>query len=103
MKKYAIIVAGGSGRRMKAKLPKQFIKISGKPILWHTIKKFHDADPRTMIVVVLPKNYVIGKQLKKLLPDIPYIVIAGGDTRFESVKNGLIMVEEKSVVAIHDA
>ena len=40
-KKYVIIVAGGSGQRMKSILPKQFIDLAGKPILMHTIHKFY--------------------------------------------------------------
>ncbi|MCC6601204.1 MAG: 2-C-methyl-D-erythritol 4-phosphate cytidylyltransferase, partial [Crocinitomicaceae bacterium] len=41
MKDYVIIVAGGSGLRMKSALPKQFIDLKGKPLLLHTMEKFH--------------------------------------------------------------
>ena len=55
MKYYAIIVAGGSGQRMKTDLPKQFIELNGKPILMHTLEKFNQADSSIELVVVLPK------------------------------------------------
>lgn len=51
-----IIVAGGSGSRMNSKTPKQFIVLAGKPILMHTIEKFHAADPSLQIIVVLPET-----------------------------------------------
>jgi 2-C-methyl-D-erythritol 4-phosphate cytidylyltransferase len=55
IKKYAIIVAGGSGSRMKSDLPKQFIEIGGLPILMHTLKGFRDADAAIELILVLPE------------------------------------------------
>jgi len=105
MKKYAIIVAGGTGTRMKANQPKQFLEVAGKPILWHTIKRFDDADHSTMIIIVLPKAYIKKWQAltKKHDLDTMHLIIPGGETRFQSVKNGLQLVHENGVVAVHDA
>src|SRR3954470_14709308 len=104
MKKYVIIVAGGSGTRMNAKVPKQFLQVAGKPILWHTIKKFYDADRSTDIILVLPRIYIAKweRLAKKFSGAIRYTVVGGGATRFDSVKNGLALVTEDSLVAIHD-
>ena len=52
---YAIIVAGGSGSRMKSEIPKQFLPLNEKPILIHTVEKFLQI-PNIQIIVVLPKN-----------------------------------------------
>ncbi len=104
MKKYAIIVAGGSGTRMSSKLPKQFMKVAGKPLLMHTIQRFYEADKSALIIVVLPKEYIKewDKLIHKFKSLIPHVVIEGGSTRFQSVKNGLSLVKEKGIVAVHD-
>jgi len=58
MKDYAIIVAAGSGSRMKASLPKQFLEIAGKPVLVHTLEKFHSFNPNTVLLLVLNDEYI---------------------------------------------
>jgi len=58
-KKFAVIVAGGSGSRMKTSMPKQFINLNGLPILMHTIKKFKDADNSINIIIVLPEEHIV--------------------------------------------
>ncbi len=105
MKKYAIIVAGGKGTRMNADIPKQFLKIGGTPILMKTLQTFHQADPDIELIVVLPQTD--HEYWQKLIADIsftvPHQLIAGGSTRFDSVKNGLNAIEDnESLVAIHD-
>ena len=104
MKKYAIIVAGGTGSRMHGDVPKQFLLLAGKPILMHTIQRFFETDAEMEIIVVIPKNEI--DSWKKRCADfsfiIPHQVIGGGQTRFHSVKNGLDAVKEKSIVAVHD-
>jgi 2-C-methyl-D-erythritol 4-phosphate cytidylyltransferase len=52
MKKYAIIVAGGSGKRMGAPMPKQYLEIGGKPILMHTLLRFFEAEPEVELILV---------------------------------------------------
>ena len=56
MKKTMIIVAGGSGSRMGAEIPKQFIELNGKPILMHTLENLHAMDQTMQLVLVLPKE-----------------------------------------------
>lgn len=107
MRKYAIIVAGGSGTRMGGDMPKQFHSLKGKPMLWWSIKAFHDEDPKTEIIVVLPNDFIsFWKNFYETLPtEIRYnhCVASGGATRSDSVQNGLNFVSEiDSLVAIHD-
>jgi len=102
--KIAIIVAGGTGQRMGSVVPKQFLEIEGKSILLHTIDQFVNAFDDISLVVVLPEGYIEeGKQLLKNRTKNPIQFIAGGETRFQSVKNGLAAVKEKSIVFVHDA
>ena len=99
-----IIVAGGSGSRMQSELPKQFIDLGGKPILMHTLQQFHAYSPLLKIVVVLPQNQLSYWQelcMQKQF-SVPHTVVAGGASRFQSVKNGLAEVKNKGMVAIHD-
>ena len=58
MKRFAIIVAGGSGSRMGGGMPKQFRALNGRPVLWWSMKAFHDENPETRLVVVLPREFV---------------------------------------------
>jgi 2-C-methyl-D-erythritol 4-phosphate cytidylyltransferase len=104
-KKYAIIVAGGSGSRMKASVPKQFLPLGNKPILVHTIEKFlqiHDLS----IILALPADAIAywQKSCTLYFSDLSRLsVVEGGKTRFQSVKNALFSIEEKvGLVAVHD-
>ena len=104
MKQYAVIVAGGSGSRMKSEIPKQYLPINGLPVLMHTIKAFYNYNNALSIIVVLPPNDL---KLWKELCDtyqfkLPIQVTSGGTTRFQSVRNGLDKVGPDGVVAIHD-
>lgn len=109
MKKYAIIVAGGEGTRLGGGLPKQFRSLRGRPVLWWSLKAFHDEDPSTEIrVVIHPGFFDEWNILFEELPEeerIPHVVVCGGRSRTESVKNGLMGVPdgEESLVAVHDA
>lgn len=103
MKKYAIIVAGGSGKRMGGNLPKQFLKLSGLPILVHTLQAFYDADPEIQLIITLPAAEIqFWEELKDWHHnEVEHTVVAGGDTRYQSVKNALSYVNE-GLVAVHD-
>lgn len=105
MKKFAIIVAGGSGSRMQSAVPKQFLLLSGKPVLYYTIKAFLEAYDDINIILVLPEDHVAaGQEIIDAFFDYNRIQIAiGGRTRFHSVQNGLRLVNEDSVVFVHDA
>ncbi|MDP4272602.1 MAG: 2-C-methyl-D-erythritol 4-phosphate cytidylyltransferase [Bacteroidota bacterium] len=104
MKRYAIIVAGGKGERMSSDLPKQFIQLRGIPLLMHTIKVFYDYDSFIQLIIVLPANQI--SLWKKLCNEhsfaIPHEIVQGGETRFASVKNGLVAIKEKCIIAVHD-
>lgn len=104
MKKYAIIVAGGSGTRMGALLPKQFLLLRERPVLYYTLRAFTEAYPDLQIILVLPVDYTdMGQEIIDAFFDKDRIrITAGGDTRFQSVKNGLALVEEESVIFVHD-
>lgn len=102
MQRYAVIVAGGSGTRMRSQLPKQFISLKGEPILMHTLRAFHSDSIK--IVLVLPEHQIsFWEELcQKHAFFLKHQVTAGGMTRFESVKNGLSVIPESGLVAIHD-
>ena len=106
MKKYAVLVAGGSGLRMGNAIPKQFLLVNGKPVLYYSIEAFLQAYDDMHIVLVLPENYIAeGKRIITSfgLLEQKITVVAGGQTRFHSVKNGLQIINEEAVVFIHDA
>lgn len=103
MLKYAIIVAGGSGSRMGGSLPKQFMLLKGKPLLWFTISAFIDAYDDMQIILVLPEMFVEnGTQIAKEFPYNRIKITTGGTTRFHSVKNGLRLVDNHAIVFVHD-
>ena len=104
MKKYAVIVAGGSGTRMGSSTPKQFLLIQGKPVLYYTIKAFLDAFPSIEIILVLPESQMeLGKEIMDgYFTEANIRLTTGGETRFHSVKNGLSLVTEEAVVFVHD-
>jgi len=104
-KRYAVIVAGGSGLRMGSDTPKQFLLINGKPILMHTINAFSALNPNPDIVLVLPHDHIL--LWKKLCDEYSFstnlTLVVGGNSRFQSVKNGLSVIPaDDSLVAIHD-
>lgn len=101
---FAVIVAGGSGTRMGSELPKQFIELNGIPILMHTLRLFSSFLPQPEIVLVLPKSqFETWATLCKFHSfNLKYTLVAGGETRFHSVKNGLNTIPEEGLVAIHD-
>ena len=104
MLKYAVIVAGGSGTRMGGNLPKQFILLKEKPVLYYTIKTFLEAYEDLQIILVLPVEYIdMGQEIIDGYFDKYRIrITAGGDTRFQSVKNGLQLVEKDAIIFVHD-
>jgi 2-C-methyl-D-erythritol 4-phosphate cytidylyltransferase len=102
--KIVIIVAGGKGLRMKADIPKQFIELKGKPVLMRTLEVFHRYDASIQLLLVLPVDQLtFWKELCiKYSFNIPHQLVAGGETRYSSVKNGLEAVLGSALVAIHD-
>lgn len=104
MTRSVLIMAGGSGRRMNADIPKQFLLLGEMPVLMHTIKKFHSFDPNINIVLVLPADQIqIWNDLcKRHSFTIQHQITSGAETRFGSVSNGLKHIKGKGLVAIHD-
>jgi len=111
MRTIAIIVAGGSGTRFGAQLPKQFLELAGRPILMRTIKTFGEScetgDTSLDVIVTLPADQMdLWKQLcEKYAFSLPHRVVAGGETRWHSVKNALAAVgdiADVDVIAVHD-
>jgi 2-C-methyl-D-erythritol 4-phosphate cytidylyltransferase len=102
--KAVIIVAGGKGERMQTEIPKQFIEIKGKPILMHTLEAFLRYEQTLQLIVVLPENQIEywSELCKKHAFAISHNIVAGGQTRFHSVKNGLNAIKYSCSVAIHD-
>lgn len=103
-KEYAIIVAGGKGTRIKSSLPKQFLELAGSPILMHTLNAFYRYSTAIEVILVLPEDdFDTWSELcQKHRFDRPYRLQKGGDTRFQSVRNGLALIEGDGLVAIHD-
>ena len=103
---YVIIVAGGKGLRMGSEIPKQFLPVAGKPILMRTIERFHEYSPELNIILVLPESQQ--EYWHQLCEEhhfsIKHQIANGGDTRFQSSKNGLALVPdtEDGVVGFHD-
>jgi len=103
-KKYLIIMAAGSGTRMGGELPKQFLELEGKAILQKTIEAFLEACPDLSVITVLPQAFIDYWREYCLKNNFicPQVLVAGGITRFHSVRNALDKVPEGAVVAVHD-
>ena len=102
--KYLLVMAGGSGTRMGASVPKQFLELRGKAILQMTIEKFMDAEPDIKVITVLPEPYaeVWRAYCSERSFLCPQRLVRGGFTRFHSVRNGLERVPDGALVAVHD-
>lgn len=102
--KIAIIVASGTGSRMGGEIPKQFMSLGGKPILVRTIEKFLSIHDCRVILVLSEDGMDYWNRIEHDLDLRRIILVKGGDSRFQSVKNGLAAIAEDSegVVAIHD-
>lgn len=104
MTNYAVIVAGGSGTRMGSSVPKQFLKINDLPVLMYTMNTFHNFDATMKLILVLPDSQIDYWQTlcTEHQFNVPHQIARGGQTRFDSVKNGLALIEEPALIGIHD-
>ena len=98
-----IITAGGIGKRMGSDIPKQFISVAGKPILLHTLERFHAYDPKAQFIVTLPKDWhqFWLDLLKDLNCSIEHELVEGGKERFHSIQQALKKCTG-DIVFIHD-
>ena len=103
-KHYVVIMAAGSGTRMGADLPKQFLELDGKAILQKTIEVFLEACPGISVVTVLPDDFIQYWKDYCLKHNFicPQVLVKGGITRFHSVRNALARIPEGALVAVHD-
>ena len=99
-----LIVAGGRGTRMGGSQPKQFLQLAGRPVLMHTLEAFDRWDASARLIVVLPEDQI--DTWKRLCEAHVFgrihRVVAGGETRFHSVRNGLGAVASNGLIAVHD-
>lgn len=104
MKKYAVIVAGGKGVRMNSAVPKQFLPLLDKPVLYYSISAFVEAFHDIHLILVLPKEQLSYAQmvLAAFRERIDATIVTGGETRYHSVQNGLAVVEGEAVIFVHD-
>ena len=99
-----IIVAGGTGSRMNTGLPKQLVEIHHKPIIVYSIEKFISFDKKIQVIVSLHKNYFTEFEKIKQQFHLNVQVVEGGETRYQSVKNALsILNDDIQLVGVHDA
>jgi 2-C-methyl-D-erythritol 4-phosphate cytidylyltransferase len=103
-KKFVVIMAAGSGTRMGAQMPKQFLELDGKAILQRTIEVFLEACPGISVITVLPQDHIAYWREYCLDRNFicPQILVHGGITRFHSVRNALEKVPQGALVAVHD-
>lgn len=100
-----VVVAGGSGSRMGAAMPKQFLEVAGRPVLVRTIERMHAALPDSQIVVVLPEAHVELWQecYEKAKCRVEHSIALGGATRFDSVASGIAALSDDcTLIAVHD-
>lgn len=104
MKKYALIVAAGESRRMGGDLPKPYLLLAGKPVLYYSLQAFHEAfDDLEFVLVIQPEFESRVKEMLEEFPGVPARLVAGGATRFQSVGQGVRAIEEEGIVWVHDA
>lgn len=105
LRRWMLVVAGGSGTRMGAQLPKQFLPVAGRPVLMHTLGRFFSIDPEMQIVLALPEAWA--DEWRALVTahnfNVPHLLVNGGATRTLSVRNALAAVSDADcIIGIHD-
>ena len=99
-----IIVAGGIGKRMQSKIPKQFLKVNNKSLILYSIEAFLNHPGIDEVILVLNKEFhnLWDQIYNEQKISYPLTLVTGGPSRFDSVKNGLTQVHSAGLVAIHD-
>ena len=105
MSRFVLIVAGGTGSRMRSNQAKQFLSVKGLPLMWWTLRRFRDAVPDAQLSIVLNASlFEEFRELEEKYGESGAVnLIKGGDQRFHSVLNGLLALPDEGIVAIHDA
>ena len=101
-----IVAAGGTGTRMQSSVPKQFLDISGKPVLLHTVESIASLEEVTRIVIALPPDHLAEAEamLRQVRARMDILCVAGGPNRQESVRCGVAHVNaDPDVIMVHDA
>ncbi|SUB77861.1 2-C-methyl-D-erythritol 4-phosphate cytidylyltransferase [Porphyromonas macacae] len=101
--RYAIVVAGGRGSRMGSDIPKQFLLLGKEPVLMHTLRKWYALCEKCVLVLPKDQQQVWKELCAEYRFDVPHRIADGGETRFHSVRSGLLALEvDSGLVAIHD-
>ena len=101
MRKVALIVAGGKGKRMNTSIPKQFLLLNNLPVVMHILKKFSHFEKTILVLPQSQFNY--WEELCNTHNFTqPHTLVEGGKTRFHSVRNGLKKIDNNTIIAIHD-
>lgn len=109
MKNYVIMLAGGVGKRMGTEIPKQFLEVSGRPIIVYSIENFQRNEQIEKILVVCINEWI--EYLRKLVEEYKLTkvewIIPGGDVGHDSIRNGVFFLKEKikpeDYIIVHDA
>ena len=104
MKKIALIVAAGNGSRMNSDIPKQFLLLKNKPVLYYSIQAFLDAFVDIEFILVLPEEHIAKGQeiIDGYFDSSKFKITAGGRTRFHSVQKGLSLINDQAIIFVHD-
>ena len=104
MKKIALIVAAGNGSRMNSDIPKQFLLLKNKPVLYYSIQAFLDAFGDIEFILVLPEEHIAKGQeiIDGYFDSSKFKITPGGRTRFHSVQKGLSLVNDEAIIFVHD-
>ncbi len=100
----AIVVAGGKGTRFGGNRPKQFLELNGAPLIVQTLRQFERCTEIESVIVVLPAEEMAGFQSLIEKFDLKKVshVVTSGDSRAQSVRNGLATIDQADIVAVHD-
>ena len=104
MKTTAIVLAGGSGKRMNSDVKKQFLQIHDKPLLYYALKAFEDSFVDSVILVTSEedKEHCQKEIVEKYHFHKVKEIVSGGKERYHSVANGVMAAEECDYLFIHD-
>ena len=100
----AVVLSGGTGSRMGSDIPKQYLEVAGKPVIYYSLKAFQDSNV-SEIILVAAENYLEYCRehiVKAYRLDKVTKIVAGGRERYDSVLQGLRTVEDADYILIHD-